>query len=254
MQLDGKIALVTGAGTGIGRGTAHRLAEEGAFVYVTGRNLEPLQAVAADIGERARAVRADVTDKDDLEQLANLIRDEHGGLDIVFANAGGGHPIPLAEITTEDLDRQFGVNVKGVLFTVQAMLPLLRDGSSIIINTSITADMGLADFSLYAATKAAVRSFTKSWTTDLKHRRIRVNGVSPGVVPTEAYTTELGMTDAQVQEYIDRVTPEVPAGRVGSAEDIGDAVVFLASDASNYITGVDLVVDGGMTAVYAGKA
>ena len=162
--------------------------------------------------------------------------------------------IPLEQITTEDFDRQFGVNVKGVLFTVQSMLPVLRDGSSIIINTSITADMGLADFSVYAATKAAVRSFAKSWTTDLKHRRIRVNGVSPGVIPTEAYTTELGMTETEVQEYIDLVTPEVPAGRIGTAEDIGDAVIFLASDASRYITGIDLVVDGGMTAVYAGKA
>ena len=254
MQLEGKIALVTGAGTGIGRGTARRLAEEGAFVYVTGRNLEPLEKVAGDIGDRARAVRADVTIKADMEQLADLIRREHGGLDIIFANAGGGHPIPLEQITAEDFDRQFGVNVKGVLFTVQTMLPVLHDGSSIIINTSITADMGLADFSIYAATKAAVRSFAKSWTTDLKNRRIRVNGVSPGVVPTEAYTTELGMTETQVQEYIDRVTPEVPAGRVGTAEDIGDAVVFLASDSSSYITGIDLAVDGGMTQVYAGTA
>ena len=254
MQLEGKIALVTGAGTGIGRGTARRLADEGAFVYVTGRNLEPLEKVAADIGGRARAVRADVTNKADMDQLAELIRQEHGGLDTIFANAGGGHPISLEQITTEDFDRQFGVNVKGVLFTVQAMLPVLRDGSSIIINTSITADMGLADFSVYAATKAAVRSFTKSWTTDLKHRRIRVNGVSPGVIPTDAYTTELGMTETQVQEYVDLVTPEVPAGRVGTAEDVGDAVIFLASDASSYITGIDLVVDGGMTAVYAGKA
>ena len=231
-----------------------RLAEEGASVYLTDRRAGPLEQAAAEIGGQARAVVADVTSKADMERVAGRIRREHGGLDVIFANAGGGHPIPFKEITEADFDRQFGVNVKGVLFTVQALLPVLRDGSSIIINTSITADMGLAGFSVYAATKAAVRSFAKSWTTDLKDRRIRVNGMSPGVVPTEAYTTELGMTGAQVQQYIDRVTPEIPAGRVGSAKDMGDAVVFLASDASSYITGIDLAVDGGMTQVYAGTA
>jgi NAD(P)-dependent dehydrogenase (short-subunit alcohol dehydrogenase family) len=254
MHLTGKIALVTGAGTGIGRGAAKRLAEEGATVYLTGRSPGPLEDAAAEIGDRAHAIAADVTIKTDMEKVAEQIRQEQGGLDIIFANAGGGHPILLEEITEADFERQFGVNVKGVLFTVQAALPVLRDHGSIIINTSITADMGLAGFSIYAATKAAVRSFTKSWTTDLKARHIRVNGMSPGVVPTEAYTTELGMTEAGVREYIDRVTPEIPAGRVGSAKDMGDAVVFLASEASSYITGIDLVVDGGMTAVYAGKA
>ena len=140
-----------------------------------------------------------------------------------------------------------------MVFTVQSMLPILKDGSSIILNSSITAEMGLPGFSIYAATKAAVRSFARSWTTDLKHRKIRVNAVSPGVIPTEGYETEQGMSPQQVKEYTDRVSLEIPAGRVGTSEELGNAVIFLASDASSFITGIELTVDGGQTQVYAGK-
>ncbi len=200
-----------------------------------------------------RGIAVDVTKKDDLERLAETIQKEHGGLDIIFANAGGGKPIAFEELTGEDIDHLLGVNIKGVIFTVQTMLPILQDGASVILNASITADMGLPGFAVYAATKAAVRSLARSWTTDLKHRGIRVNAISPGVVPTEGYRTEQKMTEEQVSAYAQRVTSEIPVGRVGTPEDIGYSVVFLASDASSFITGIDLVVDGGQTRVYAGK-
>jgi NAD(P)-dependent dehydrogenase (short-subunit alcohol dehydrogenase family) len=188
-----------------------------------------------------------------MEQVAAAIKAEKGSLDILFANAGGGNPVALEEVTEQYLDQTFNVNVKGVVFTVQSVLPILKDGSSIILNASITAYMGLSGFGIYAAAKAAVRSLARSWTTDLKSRRIRVNALSPGVVPTEGYRTEQGMTEQQVQDYVDRVTGEIPVDRVGTPEDMGNAVVFLASDASSFITGIELTVDGGQTMVYAGK-
>ena len=193
-------------------------------------------------------------DKPAMLAVADRIRAEQGRLDIVFANAGGGHSTPLDQLTEAQIDSELGINVKGVVLTVQSVLPILSEGASIILNASITADMGLPGFAVYAATKAAVRSLARSWTTDLKDRKIRVNSVSPGVVPTEGYRTEQKMSDADVASYAERVADEIPAGRVGTSEEIGDAVVFLASDASRYITGIDLVVDGGMTAVYAGNA
>ena len=251
--LKGKVALVTSGNSGIGFGAAQSLVEAGAFVYITGRRKEQLDEAVARLGENARAIQADVTKKKDMDQVAATIKAEKGVLDIVFANAGGGNPIPLEEVTEEYFDKTFNVNVKGVVFTVQSMLPLLKDGSSIILNTSITADMGLAGFGMYAASKAAVRSFARSWTTDLKERKIRVNALSPGVVPTEGYRTEQGMSEQQVTDYVERVIGEIPVGRVGTAEDMGNAVVFLASDASSFITGIELIVDGGQTMVYAGK-
>lgn len=251
--LKGKIALVTGGNSGIGLGTARRLVEEGAFVYITGRRQDALDKAAALLGNQARAIRADVTCKADMEQVAATIREAHGHLDIVFANAGGGGFIALEDITGEDFDRSFGVDVKGVLFTVQAMLPLLGKGGSIVINTSITAQMGLPNFSLYAAGKAALRSFVRTWANELRGRGIRVNAVAPGVVPTEGYGKEMGWSDAYVQAYIDRVTTEIPAGRVGAVEDIGNAVIYLSSDLGNFVNGVELAVDGGMTQIYQGK-
>lgn len=251
--LNGKVALVTGGNSGIGFGAAQSLLEAGAFVYITGRRQQQLDDALAKLGSNARAIQADVTSKKAMDEVAAIIKAEKGGLDVVFANAGGGNPVPLEEVTEEYLDKTYNVNVKGVVFTVQSMLPILKDGSSIILNASITAYMGLEGFGIYAATKAAVRSLARSWTTDLKDRKIRVNALSPGVVPTEGYRTEQGMSEQEVEDYVHRVTTEIPAGRVGTAEDMGNAVVFLASEASSFITGIELTVDGGQTMVYAGK-
>ena len=251
--LDERVALVTGGTTGIGFGAARRLIEAGAIVYITGRRQAELDRAARELGPAAHAIQADVRDKQAMLAVADRIRAEQGHLDIVFANAGGGHATPLDQLTEAQIDSELGINVKGVVLTVQSVLPILSEGASIILNASITADMGLPGFAVYAATKAAVRSLARSWTTDLKDRKIRVNSVSPGVVPTEGYRTEQKMSDSDVASYAERVADEIPAGRVGTSGEIGDAVVFLASDASRYITGIDLVVDGGMTRVYAGK-
>jgi NAD(P)-dependent dehydrogenase (short-subunit alcohol dehydrogenase family) len=251
--LSGRVALVTGGTTGIGFGAAKRLIEHGATVYVTGRRQDVLDGAVEKLGRGAYGVRADASSKSDMQRVADTIAASHGKLDILFANAGGGHATSLEQLSEEQIDSELSINVKGVLLTVQAMLGVLRNGASIVLNASITADMGLPGFAVYAATKAAVRSLARSWTTDLKHRDIRVNTISPGVVPTEGYGHEQKMTDQQVADYVERVVTEIPAGRVGTPEDIGDALVFLASDTSRYIRGVDLVVDGGMTRVYAGK-
>jgi len=251
--LDERVALVTGGTTGIGFGAARRLIEAGAIVYITGRRQAELDRAARELGPAAHAIQADVRDKQAMLTVADRIRAEQGRLDIVFANAGGGHATPLDQLTEAQIDSELAINVKGVVLTVQSVLPILSEGASIILNASITADMGLPGFAVYAATKAAVRSLARSWTTDLTDRKIRVNSVSPGVVPTEGYRTEQKMSDSDVASYAERVADEIPAGRVGTSGEIGDAVVFLASDASRYITGIDLVVDGGMTRVYAGK-
>jgi NAD(P)-dependent dehydrogenase (short-subunit alcohol dehydrogenase family) len=252
-RLKGRVALITGGTTGLGFGAAKRLIEEGAFVYITGRRQNVLDEAAAKLGAAARGIQADATSKSDMQRVAETIKAEHEQLDILFANAGGGHATPLEQLTEEQIDSELSINVKGVVLTVQSVLEVLRDGASIILNASITADMGLPGFAVYAATKAAVRSLARSWTTDLKKRGIRVNSISPGVVPTEGYSHEQKMTEAEVSAYVERVSTEIPAGRVGTAQDIADALVFLASDASSYIRGIDLVVDGGMTRVYAGK-
>jgi NAD(P)-dependent dehydrogenase (short-subunit alcohol dehydrogenase family) len=252
--LEGRVALVTGGATGIGFGAAKRLLEHGAIVYITGRRKDVLDAAVAKLGQGAQGIPADASAKADMQRVADTIKAAHGRLDILFANAGGGHATALPDLTEQQIDSELSINIKGVVLTLQTMLGVLRDGASVVLNASITADMGLPGFSVYAATKAAVRSLARSWTTDLKHRNIRVNTISPGVVPTEGYGREQKMTDQQVKDYMDRVSAEIPAGRVGSVEDIGDALVFLASDASAYIRGIDLVVDGGMTRVYAGKS
>lgn len=251
--LDGRIALVSGGTTGLGFGTAQCLIEAGATVYITGRRREVLDAAVAKLGKGAIGVQADASVKADMQRVADTIKPAHGQLDILFANAGGGHATPLVELTEEQIDSELSINVKGVVLTVQTTLSVLRDSASIILNASITADMSLKGFAVYAATKAAVRSLARSWTTDLRDRDIRVNTVSPGVVSTEGYGKEQKMSDRDVADYVARVSTEIPAGRVGTARDIGNAVVFLASDASNYIRGIDLIVDGGMTRVYAGR-
>jgi NAD(P)-dependent dehydrogenase (short-subunit alcohol dehydrogenase family) len=251
--LKGRVALVTGGTTGLGFGAAKRLIEHGAIVYITGRRQNVLDAAVNKLGASAFGIHADATSKSDMLRVAETIKKAHGQLDILFANAGGGHATPLEKLTEEQIDSELAINIKGVVLTVQSTLGVLRDGASIVLNASITADMGLPGFAVYAATKAAVRSLARSWTTDLKHRDIRVNTISPGVVPTEGYGKEQNMSEQDIADYVGRVSTEIPAGRVGTPEDIGDALEFLASDASIYIRGIDLVVDGGMTRVYAGK-
>jgi NAD(P)-dependent dehydrogenase (short-subunit alcohol dehydrogenase family) len=198
-------------------------------------------------------IEADAASKTDMLRVAERIKAEGGGLDILFANAGLGHATPFPELTEKQIDLEINVNLKGVILTVQSVLSVLKNGASIVLNASITADMGLAGFGVYAATKAAVRSLARSWTTDLKDRDIRVNTISPGVVPTEGYSQEQKMSPSDIDAYVERVSKEIPAGRVGTPREMGDALVFLASDQSKYIRGIDLIVDGGMTRVYAGK-
>lgn len=251
--LEGKIALVTGGGTGIGFGTAKRMAEEGATVYISGRRLDVLENAAKEIGENVIPIQADISIKADMERVASVIKDQHSALDIVFANAGYCLSKPLPEITEEFIDRMYNSNIKGTLFTVQSMLPILRDGASIILTSSMTAMIGLSGYTCYAATKCAIRGMAKVWTTELKSRKIRVNVVSPGAIPTEGYETVQGMTPEEVQKFIDRCSQEIPAGRGGDPKELGDAVVFLASNMSTFINGENITVDGGQTQVYAGR-
>lgn len=253
MQLQGKVTLVTGGDSGIGLGTARRMVQEGASVIITGRKQDALNDAVNKIGANVRAIQADVTKKDDMARVAAAIREDHGHLDILFANAGGGAFIALEDITEEDFDSNFDTDVKGVLFTVQTMLPLLGKGSSIVLNTSITAQMGLPEFSIYAASKAALRSFVRSWANELRDRGIRVNAVAPGVVPTEGYGKALGWDDEEEKRYKERMSKEIPVGRLGTTEDIGNAVIFLSSEAGCYVNGFELTVDGGMTQIYQGK-
>lgn len=229
------------------------MVEQGAVVYITGRREQALQKAVQQLGSNAHYVCADVAVKQDMLHVCEVIQSKEKKLDILFANAGIGRYVNLEELTEEEIDRTLGTNVKGTIFTVQAMLPILSEGASIILNTSITAELGLPDFSLYAASKAAVRSFIHSWTTDLKSRRIRVNAVSPGVIPTAAATGELGRSPEEEQERQKWRTSLTPLGRMGNTKDIGNAVVFLASDESSFITGVELTVDGGMSAVFANR-
>jgi len=246
-QLDGNVALITGGNSGLGFATAKRFIAEGAYVFITGRRQAELDKAVASLGQNATGVQGDVTNMKDLDRLYALIKQKKGHLDIVFANAGGGSLLPIGAITEEHFDQTFNLNVKGLLFTVQKALPLLKDGSSIILNSSVTGFKGMEAFGVYAASKAAVRSFARTWTTDLKSRKIRVNAISPGVVPTEGYRS-LGDEEG-IKKFAAQMATQIPLGRVGEPDEIAKAVVFLASDASSFVTGAELVVDGGMTAV-----
>lgn len=247
-KLDGKIALVTGGTSGIGLATAQRFVEEGAYVFITGRRQETLDEAVKSIGRNVTGVRADAAQLGDLDNLYATIQSEKGHLDIVFANAGGGTLLPLGSITEEHFDTTFDTNVKGVLFTVQKALPLLREGGSIILNASITSIKGTPAFSVYSATKAAVRSFARGWAVDLKGRGLRVNAISPGVVPTPGYD-HLGLTPEQINDFITVQAETIPLGRVGTPDEIAKAVVFLASDDSSFVNGIELFVDGGMAQI-----
>lgn len=247
-KLAGKIALVTGGSSGIGLATARRFVAEGAHVFITGRRQVELDTAAALIGSNVTALRSDVSNLADLDHVYTAIQQEKGRLDILFANAGGGGLAALGHITEEHFDRTFNTNVRGLLFCVQKALPLMPAGSAIILNASTTSIKGIAAFSVYSATKAAVRSLARSWTLDLKDRRIRVNAISPGVVPTPGYDL-IGLNKEQVEGFVALQTTTIPLGRVGEPDEIAKAVVFLASEDSSFVNGIELFVDGGMAQI-----
>src|SRR6266567_2636789 len=247
-KLEGKIALITGGNSGIGLATAKRFVNEGAYVFITGRRKPELDAAVKEIGRNVTGVQGDVSNLGDLDRLFGQIRQEKGKLDIVFANAGVARFAPFGTISEEFYYSIFDINVKGLLFTVQKALPLLPDGASIILNASIVASKGLSMNSVYSATKAAVRSFARTWTTDLKDRRIRVNAVSPGPIETPGLNDLVASTGAG-EERLKMISNNVPLGRLGKPDEIAKAVVFLASDDSSYVTGTELFVDGGFAQV-----
>jgi NAD(P)-dependent dehydrogenase (short-subunit alcohol dehydrogenase family) len=247
-KLDGKIALVTGGTSGIGLATAKQFVNEGAYVFITGRRDAELAAAVKEIGKNVTGVQGDVANLDDLDRLFAQIKREKGKLDIVFANAGIAKFAVFGKVTEELYDSIFDINVKGLLFTVQKSLPLLPDGASIILNASVVASKGLSSNSVYSATKAAIRSFARTWTTDLKDRRIRVNAVSPGSIETPGLNNLLASGEAG-QERLKMISKSVPLGRLGRPEEIAKAVVFLASDDSSYVAGTELFVDGGFAQV-----
>jgi len=245
-QFHGKVALVTGGSSGIGLATAKLFAQRGATVYITGRRQKEIDEAVLEIGQSATGIQGDVSRLGDIDKIYQTIREQKAKLDIVFANAGIGEFAPLGQINEEHFDKQFDVNVKGTLFTVQGALPLMSAGSAIVLNASLVSIKGNPAFSVYSATKAALRSFARNWAVDLKGRGIRVNAVSPGVVPTPGYHTSLGMTEQQLHDYVQSVTPGIPLGRTGTTDEVAKAVAFLASDESSYITGIELFVDGGL--------
>ena len=247
-KLEGKIALITGGNSGIGLATAKQFVNEGAYVFITGRREPELADAVKQIGKNVTGVPGDVAKPDDLDRLFAQIKREKGKLDIVFANAGITTMTPLGKITEEDYDSIFNANVKGLLFTVQNALSVMADGGSIILNASIVASIGMAAFSVYSATKAAVRSFARTWTTDLKERRIRVNAVSPGSIDTPA-SRDLLASSKVGEKRKKMIAESVPLGRFGTPDETAKAVVFLASDDSSYITGIELFVDGGFAQV-----
>jgi len=247
-KLEGRIALITGGNSGIGLATAKQFVNEGAYVFITGRRERELAAAVKEIGRYVTGVQGDVSNLGDLDRLFAQINREKGKLDIVFANAGVAKYAPFGTITEEHYDSIFNINVKGLLFTVQKALPLLPDGASIILNASIVASKGLPANSVYSATKAAVRSFARTWTTDLKDRRIRVNAVSPGPIDTPGLNDLVASTGTGEQR-LKMLSDSVPLGRLGTPDEIAKAVVFLASDDSSFITGAELFVDGGFAQV-----
>ena len=248
-KLEGKVAVITGGNSGIGLATAQRFVAEGAYVFITGRRQSELDAAAKQIGKNVTAVQGDVSNLADLDRLYATVKQEKGHIDILFANAGTGEFGPLGAINEEHFDKIFNANVKGLLFSVQKALPLLKDGSSIILNASIVSSTGSPALSVYSASKAAVRSFARTFTSDLKDRKIRVNAVSPGVIPSPGYRNSLGLTDEQIKQYTDSAVDKIPLGRTGTLDEVAKVVSFLASGESSYVTGIELFVDGGMTQI-----
>lgn len=247
-RLEGKTALITGGTTGIGRATAELFIRHGARVAITGQDAQRVADAAAALGPQAIGVRADVGNAADMEALARRLKSEFGQLDIVFANAGIAKPRPLNEVDEAHIDEQLNVNVKGVLYTVQKMLPLLRRPASIVLTASTVAELGTAGMSVYAATKAAVRSLARSLSAELAPQGVRVNVVSPGPIETPIFG-KLGLPDAAVQAWAGEITAKVPLGRFGQPDEVAKAVLFLASDDSSYMLGENILVDGGMATI-----
>jgi NAD(P)-dependent dehydrogenase (short-subunit alcohol dehydrogenase family) len=245
-KLDGKVAVVTGGNSGIGLAAAKRMVADGAYVFITGRRQRELDVAVEQVGRNVTGVQGDVSNVGDLDRLFSTVKQLKGRIDVLFANAGVAEAAPLGEITEEQYERVFGINVKGTIFTVQRALPLLSDGASVILTSSIVGSKGFAGRSVYSATKAALRSFARTWTTDLKARRIRVNVISPGAIDTPGLQ---GLSQRDSEGLSELYRDRVPLGRVGRPEDIASAVSFLASDDSSYVAGTELFVDGGLAQV-----
>ena len=251
-KLEGKVAVITGGTSGIGLATAQRFASEGAYVFIIGRRQSELDAAVKQIGKNnnnVTGVQGDVSNLADLDRLYATVKEQKGHIDILFANAGVGELVPLGEITEAHFDKTFGINVKGLLFSVQKALPLFQDGGgSIILNASIASSKGAEALSVYSATKAAIRSFARTWTVELKHRKIRVNAISPGPIDTPGFNG-LALSEEQIEQFKTSIVSTVPMGRMGSPDEVAKAVSFLASDDSSYVTGIELFVDGGMAQI-----
>ncbi|MBX4919978.1 SDR family oxidoreductase [Rhizobium bangladeshense] len=248
-RLNARVAVITGATSGIGLAAAKRFVAEGARVFITGRRKNVLDAAIAEIGGGVVGIQADSANLADLDRLYDRVKAEAGKVDILFVNAGGGSMLPLGEITEEQYDDTFDRNVKGVLFTVQKALPLLSRGASIILTGSTAGSTGTPAFSVYAASKAALRSFARNWILDLKDRGIRINTLSPGPTETTGLVELAGKDKAQQQGLLDVLAAQVPMGRIGRAEEVAAAALFLASEDSSFVTGTELFVDGGSAQV-----
>ena len=248
-KLEGKVAVITGGNSGIGLATAQRFATEGAYIFITGRRQSELDAAVKLIGKNSTTgVQGDVSNLADLDRLYATVKEQKDHIDILFANAGVGELVPLGAITEAHFDKTFRINVKGLLFTVQKALPLFQDGGSIILNASIAASKGVEASSVYNATKAAIRSFARTWTVELKHRKIRVNAISPGPIDTPGFNG-LAQSEEQIEQFKTSIVSTVPMGRMGSPDEVAKAASFLASDDSSYVTGIELFVDGGMAQI-----
>lgn len=248
-KLEGKVAVITGGNSGIGLATAQQFVSDGAYVFITGRRQSELNAAVKQIGRNnVSGVQGDVSNLADLDKLYAIVKEQKGLIDILFANAGVGELVPLEGITEAHFDKMFGINVKGLLFTMQKALPIFQDGGSIILNASIAASKGFEASSVYSATKAAVRSFARIWTVELKHRKIRVNVISPGMIDTPGLNG-LAQSQEQIEQFKTSFVSTVPLGRMGSTDEVAKAVSFLASDDSSYVTGIEVFVDGGMAQI-----
>jgi NAD(P)-dependent dehydrogenase (short-subunit alcohol dehydrogenase family) len=250
-RLEGKVAVITGGSSGMGLATAQRFVDEGAYVFITGRRQNEVDSAVKQIGKNnnnVTGVQGDVSNLADLDRLYDTVKQQKGRIDVLFANAGIIELALLGSITESHFDKIFNINVKGLLFTVQKALPLFQDGGSIILNASINSSKGFETSTVYSATKAAIRSFARTWTVDLKHRKIRVNAISPGPIDTPIFNSAV-QTEEEMEQIKASLVASVPMGRMGSPDEVAKAVSFLASDDSSYVTGIELFVDGGMAQI-----